>query len=252
MRKKGFPERNEIVVCKILKIHPNSVIAKLVEYDKTGLIHVSEVASKWVRDIRDFFKVNQFIVCKVMKIDSEGIYLSAKRVHRDKANSALNEFKRSVKAEKMLELIALKMKKDLEVAYKEIGYDIIEAFGSLTKGFEIAAKNPELFKSKGISKAWIPAITDVVNKNRSDKTYKVNAMFTITCPSPDGVKVIKSVLGKVKEPGMEMVYVSAPKYSLMGTGNNYKELESKVNEISDSLVKELTKSGCKASFKIKD
>ena len=93
-------------MCQILKIHPNSAIAKLVEYKKTGLIHVSEVASKWVRDIREFIKENQFVVCRVMEINENGIYLSIKRVSKGQANSKLNEFKKERKSEKMLELIA--------------------------------------------------------------------------------------------------------------------------------------------------
>ena len=59
MRKSGIPRRWEIVICQITKINPNSAFAKLVEYDKTGMIHVSEVASGWVRDIREFLRENQ-------------------------------------------------------------------------------------------------------------------------------------------------------------------------------------------------
>ncbi|MFH1364627.1 MAG: hypothetical protein ABIH52_03135 [Candidatus Aenigmatarchaeota archaeon] len=252
MRKMGNPERNEVVVCQVLKVHPNSVIAKLVEYDKTGLIHVSEVASKWVRDIRDFVKENQYIVCRVMKIDSNGIYLSIKRVPRSQASSKLNEYKRDTKSEKMLELIGKKMKKNLDQAYKTIGYDIVEAFGSLTKGFEIAAKNPDLFKSKGIKKEWIDAIIEIVNKNRAQKSYRVTADLIITCHKPDGVKVIKSALSKVKGDGIQISYVSAPKYSLVGTGSNYKEIENKVETIAESIVKDIIKTGGRASFKIED
>lgn len=252
MRKTGDPIRNDIVVCQILKVHPNSVIAKLVEYNKTGLIHVSEVANKWVRDIRDFVKENQFVVCRVMNVNKDGIYLSIKRVPKDKASSKLNEFKRATKAEKMLELIANKLKKSLEQAYKDVGYDIIEAFGSLTKGFEIAAKNHDLFKSKEINEKWIDAIFDIVNKNRAGKSYKVVADLNLISYKPDGVRIIKNVLGKIKEKDVQIRYVSAPNYSLVGTGNNYKELEAKVNKIGESIVKDMTKAGGKASFKIKD
>jgi len=252
MKKKGNPTRNEVVVCQILKIHPNSAIARLVEYGSTGLIHVSEVANKWVRDIRDFIKEKQYVVCRVMDINENGIYLSIKRVSKGQGNSKLNEFKKERKSEKMLELIAKKMNKTLDQAYEEIGYDLQEAFGSLTKAFEMAVKNPDLLKSKEINTEWMDAIIEIACKNRSEKTYKVKADLEIICYKSDGVKVIKSILSKVKDPDIKVNYVSAPKYNLIGTGNSFKEVKSKVEEAAESVVKGITKEGGKASFEIED
>jgi translation initiation factor 2 alpha subunit (eIF-2alpha) len=44
MKKTGMPRPGEVVVCRIKSINPNSVFARLEEYDKEGMIHVSEVA----------------------------------------------------------------------------------------------------------------------------------------------------------------------------------------------------------------
>ena len=51
MRKQGSPRKYELVVCKIVKIFPNSALAELLEYNKKGMIHVSEVALRCVKDI---------------------------------------------------------------------------------------------------------------------------------------------------------------------------------------------------------
>ena len=102
MKKKGSPSRGELVICRIRKIYPNSVTAELTEYGMTGMIHVSEVASRWVRNIREFLKENQYVICRVIGVDGESIQLSAKRVRYEEKTARMNEFKRERKAEKLL------------------------------------------------------------------------------------------------------------------------------------------------------
>ena len=128
MRKPGNPSYGELVICKITKIHPNSAFAELIEYEKNGMIHVSEVALKWVRDIREFLKENQYIVCRVMKVEGDNIFLSVKRVRREDSERKLNEFKRENKTEKMLELAGKNMGKNLEQVYDEVGHRLQEEF----------------------------------------------------------------------------------------------------------------------------
>ena len=63
-------------------------IVKLADYGaivrlaggKMGLVHISEVADTYVRDVRDYFKENDRICVKVLKINDKGRYeLSAKQ-----------------------------------------------------------------------------------------------------------------------------------------------------------------------------
>ena len=136
MKKTGLPEWNELVVCKITSLHPNSVDVLMIQYNKMGMVHVSEVAKRWVRDIREFLKVGQYLVCRVMKVDGETVHLSIKRVHRSESDSKLSEFKRERKAEKLLELAGKSINKTLEQSYDEVGHELQEEFGSLTKAFE--------------------------------------------------------------------------------------------------------------------
>ncbi|MBF7082700.1 S1 RNA-binding domain-containing protein [Desulfallas sp. Bu1-1] len=47
---------------------------------KTGLIHISEIAEEYVRDINDFLKVNDQVKVKVISVDPKGkIGLSIKQ-----------------------------------------------------------------------------------------------------------------------------------------------------------------------------
>jgi len=250
MRKFGNPSRGELVVCKITKIHPNSAFAELIEYKKTGMIHVSEVALKWVRDIRDFLKQNQYVVCRVMRIEGDNIFLSVKRVRREDADRKLNEFKRENKAEKMLELAGKKLGKSLDKIYEEIGHNLQEEFGSLTKAMEFALKNPDLLKNKGIPKKWIDTLTELAKKSYAEKVYEVKAKLNLVCYGPDGVEVIKKVLSGVEGDGLEVKYISAPEYMLVGKGKNYRETEARIRDAAEGIAKEIKKQNGECSFEI--
>lgn len=250
MKKHGRPSERELVICKITKVHPNSAFAELIEYDLTGMIHVSEVALKWVRDIRDFVKENQYVVCRVMRIDGDSISLSVKRVRREESDRRLNEFKRENKAEKTLELAGKKMNKTLKQAYEEAGYRMQEEFGSLVKAMEFAVKDPNLMKSKGIPKAWVDALSETAGKSYSEKIYEVRAKMNIVCYQSDGIDVIKKILSDIEKDGVEVRYVSSPEYVLIGSGKNYKDIQSKIREAAEKIEKEVKKHKGECSFEI--
>ena len=252
MKKKGYPKRDEFVICKIVKIHPNSAFAELVEYQgKTGMIHVSEVASRWVRNIREFLKEGNYSVCKVIRVEGDNISLSVKRVHKEQQTSKLNEFNREKRSEKMLELVAKSVKKSLDEAYEEVGYDLQENFGSLNKAFEMAVKNPDLLKRKGVNNPWFDAIVDIAKKNYSEKVHEVKAELELVCYSSDGVEIIKNVLSDVtKGKDVEIRYISAPRYVLVGRGKNFKEIHKMISDLADKITKEINKQKGDCQFKM--
>ncbi len=252
MRKQGMPEVGELVVCKIIKIFPNSAYAELIEYGKTGMIHVSEVALKWVRDIREFLKLNQHVVCKVMKVDGDNIFLSIKRVRKPEAEAKLNEFKKEKKAEKLLELAAKSINKDLDTAYEEVGFKLQDEFGSLHKAFEIAVKNPDLLKSKGVPGTWCKPIVEIAKKSFVEKMYELKAELNLKCYAPNGMEVIKNaLLNAVKHrKNMEVKYISAPQYILISKGKNFRQIETELENAAEEIVKSVAKSNGEASFKI--
>ena len=69
----------------------DGTVVKLAEYGaivrlaggKTGLIHISEVADTFVRDIKDYFKERDRVRVKVLSVNSKGRYqLSAKGIEQ--------------------------------------------------------------------------------------------------------------------------------------------------------------------------
>ncbi len=250
MKKIGKPKPGELVICRITAIHPNSAFAKLTEYEVTGMIHVSEVAKRWVRNIKEFLKENQFVVCRVMNVEKDTISLSVKRVHKEDSERKLREFKREKRAEHLLEIVAKEVKRPLEDVYKEIGYDLQETAGSLIKGFETAYRKPDLLVRKGLPKKWVDILNKVASRSYTEKVYTLKGKLNIVCYKPDGVNVIKKIMSTAEKNGLEVRYISAPTYEIRGSGKNIKELETKVTQAGNSIVKEIESSGGEGSFEL--
>lgn len=252
MKKKGMPSNGEIVIAQIKKIYPNSAYAELVEYNGSGMIHASEVARRWVKNIREFVKENQYVVCKVMAVDERGALLSIKRVFKEQINSRLNEFKRETKAEKLLERAAKDLNISLEEAFDEIAPILLEEFGSLSKTFEVAGKNRELFLSKNIPSKWAEAIIETARKSMVEKTFEVKAHMELTCYDPNGVEIIKKALSLAGKEGLAVKYISAPNYLIEGKGKKFKELRAKVEKAAEDIAREVEKHNGECDFRIEE
>ena len=250
MKEKGYPRRRELVVCRIKDINPHSASAYILEYNRIGMIHVSEIASRWVKNIREFVKENQYVVCTVMDSNPDHISLSVKRVRKEEANRKLTEFKKENRAEKLLEMAGKTMGKNLEQMYEEVGDQLLDEFGSFTKVFDSALRNPDLLKRKGLPQKWIDAIIDIAKKNYAEKTFRVKGNLDLVCYRPDGIEIIKNALKSARNAGVGVYYISAPKYAITAEGKNYKEVEAFVRSTGERIVEEIEKNQGEARFEI--
>jgi translation initiation factor 2 subunit 1 len=63
-----FPEEGELVVCTVQNVKNFGAFVTLDEYgNKEGFIHVRDVATGWVKYIRDYVREGQKIVTKVKR-----------------------------------------------------------------------------------------------------------------------------------------------------------------------------------------
>ena len=75
LRKQGFPEESEIVLCTVTSVRYNSVFVSLNEYNHSGMIHISEVSPGRIRNIRDYVKEDKVVICKVLRINKDRGYI---------------------------------------------------------------------------------------------------------------------------------------------------------------------------------
>jgi len=66
----------------VVKLADYGAIVRL-EGGKTGLIHISEVADTFVRDVKDYFKEHDRVRVKILSVNSKGRYeLSTKQIEQ--------------------------------------------------------------------------------------------------------------------------------------------------------------------------
>ena len=253
-KNQGFPEENEIIMCTVKKILYNSIFVDLDQYDKEGIIHISEIAPGRIRNIRDYVRDGKKIVCKVLRVDEQknNIELSLRRVSQAQRINKTKEFKQELKSEKILELAAKKIKTNLENIYKNAGDKIIEEFGSLTNCFNKIISDKYDIEELNIDKKTAEAIVIIVKEKVRPQEVTISGIFTLESEASDGIEVIKRTLSYIKtlakNTEIKIIYLGAPKYKLSITSENYKKAESSLKEITESTVKFIKKLNGEGSF----
>ena len=249
---KDFPEAGEYVIVTITNINPNSAFAKLDEYkNRSGMIHISEVASTWIKDIRKYLSVGNKKVAKVISVDvSRGyINLSIKRVKPTTEREKKTEWKNEKKADNLLSMVAKEMGLSLNDAYEKVGFELQKKYGPLYGVFELAATEgaPALVKD-GIDEEWAKKIEDVARKNIKPKVVTVKGILDLKSYKPNGIEIIKKGLSQPDDENVSIAYVNAPKYSIKVTSGDYRECEKILKESSQKIIEYMTKNGGEATL----
>jgi len=243
VKRKGLPEWGELVICTVERVTPYAAWCSLNEYPGLeGMVHVSEVAGKWVHDIRDFAKIKKQYVAKVVRIDYQKnhINLSFKRVTRFDEKEKMNAFRREQRAEKILEQAAKELGKTLDQAYEEVGYLMQEKFGELFVAFEEAHQNKEVLAKKGVPAEWAEVLLKNIEKGFQEKEIVIKADLELKSLASDGVEQIKKILAELeKNTGATVKYISAPKYRIELATKDPKNAEKKIIAGLEEAVKQI-------------
>ncbi|MEM4649369.1 MAG: S1 RNA-binding domain-containing protein, partial [Candidatus Bathyarchaeia archaeon] len=160
---RDYPEEGDLVIATVKRIESYGAYVTLDEYeDQEGLLHISEIASTWVRNIRDHVREGQKLVLKVLRVDPEKghIDLSLRRVTGREKTEKLLQWKKDKKAESIMKTAIEKLKKTDEEA-NAIKEAILKKYESLYDAFEEAVEEgEETFIKLGISSEWAKALTE--------------------------------------------------------------------------------------------
>ena len=230
-----WPEEGEIVMCTVQKVERFGAFVSLDEYGgKEGFIHISEVSTNWVKNIRDFFREGRKVVVKVVRIDrSRGqIDLSLKRVTEQQKKYKIQQWKQRQKAEKLLEMAAKKVGKSLEEAETQVVEKLLKDYPDLYSAFEdVVVNGRAVLDSHKIPKRWADALYDLIMANIEIPTVKIHGVITLQCFEPNGVEVIKNALSQLQSSGdgdgrIAVQVVGPPKYRVTVEAEDYKTAES--------------------------
>ena len=72
-------EVGQIAQGTVIRLLPYGVLVRLDD-GTTGLVHISEIDQNYVRDVADYFQMNDAVTVKILRVDERGkVELSAKQ-----------------------------------------------------------------------------------------------------------------------------------------------------------------------------
>ena len=249
MERSGWPEEGDLVVCTVKKVTDFGAFVELDEYGgKEGLIHISEVASGWVKYIRDHVREGQKIVCKVLYVDTakHHIDLSLKDVNEHQRREKIQQWKNEQKAEKWIQYVAKVTKTGKEDLSRIIG-TLYERFGNVYTAFERARANGSSFLTEiGISKEFAEMIKKVAEENLKKPQVDIAGYIDLTNPLPDGIEHIKKALRAASvinadDIAIDITYTGAPRYRIHVVAPDYKKAESILKKSAQAAIKIIEK-----------
>ncbi len=249
MSKKEYPEEGELVVGTITKVQNFGAFVSLDEYpNKEGFIHISEIATGWVKRIRNFVREKQKIVCKVVYVDiaKKHIDLSLKKVNDHQRREKIQDWKNAQKATKLFEMVAQGLGKTEEQCYKEFGDALIKKYGTLYAAFEECAYDSATLKNDGFTGDWLKKFDEVAKDSITVPFVEIKGMLLLTTYLPDGVQHIKEALTSAEKSEFDDVtidikYISAPRYMIKVKAPDYKIAESQMKKAVDRAEAYMTK-----------
>ncbi|MFC1648087.1 translation initiation factor IF-2 subunit alpha [Nanoarchaeota archaeon] len=226
-QKEGYPEEDEFVLCTITKIQYHSVFCTLDEYEKSGMIHISEVSPGRIRNIRDYVQEGKKVVCKVLRIDLEKqhIDLSLRRVNEAQKKAKLNVIKQEQRAEKIMEQLAEQLKKPAKDIYNETTKALFTNYEMLYLAFEDVVENDADLKKFGLKKEIADPLTALVKEKIMPKQVTISGLIDAVSYAEDGVSAVKKSLLAAEAKGSEITYTGAGKYRIQVTAPDYKQAE---------------------------
>ncbi len=250
-----FPEIGDLVVATVTRVEDYGAYVKLDEYSGIeGLVHISEISTTWVRNIRNHARQGQKLVLKVLRVSSQRnqIDLSLRRVTGREKSEKMLEWKKERKAESILRSAGDKLQRapgQVE-ALKNL---LLEKFGSLYEPLEGGLdEGPDELLKAGVDSEWAQALAEVSKSKIRLEKSKVRTTVLATCYRPGGLDILKQSFAtakKVRKPrGAEVkIYaVGAPKYRVEVEANSFETAEKALNSVIEELVSSIKSAGGEA------
>ena len=247
MSQGDWPEESELVVCTVDSVKDFVAFVSLDEYaGRQGLIPISEIATGWIKYIRDHIREGQKIVCKVLNVDEKRghIDLSLKDVNEHQRREKIREWKNESKSEKWIGFAA----ESAGVPADTIISALQKEFGSLYTAFEaIATEGRECLEKTGLDESVQEALVHVASGNVKIPKVTVTAILELTSNKPDGVNIIRRALRsaepKVDNAEIELLYIGAPNYRIKVTAPDYKTAEKTLEKAAHAAIGVMERSG---------
>lgn len=252
-----MPEEGELVLATVNQINPHGVYVSLDEYNKVpAFLHISEIATGWVRDIERYAKPGQKIVLKVIRQNRNRreIDLSLRQVSGEEKRQKIIEVKKSEKARTILDALKSRLNLD-DKSIQELEDLILNQYDSLYDAFDdIARRGPKAIqKIEGLPANYSEALESISSEKIVIPIVEVRGIMDIRVRASDGIEIIKSALKSVEETKasgaqVKTTYLGTPRYRLTVKAENYKVAERSLQSAREKIELAIQKTKGKFTF----
>ena len=251
----NWPEEGELLVCTVSNVRENGAYLTLDGYgSREGFVFVGEVASGWVKNIRNHIRVGQRVVAKVIgvKKDRERVDLSIKSVSEERRRDTIQSWKNEQRAHQLLKVLGEKVGWSPEETSSS-GDELSDAFGGLYSAFEEAAMNEGALQDAGFEGDWLQPFIEIAVENIIPPFVEIRGTLTLSINATNGVDVIREALLAAEafsspEEEIEITchYNGAPEYRLELKAPDFKTAESLWEQVTSASVDYVVASGGEA------
>ncbi|PIN90384.1 hypothetical protein COU57_03625 [Candidatus Pacearchaeota archaeon CG10_big_fil_rev_8_21_14_0_10_32_14] len=224
------PEEGDVILCTVDRIVGTTVFVT-IEGNGEGSIVVSEISPGRIRNLRDFVVPKKKIVCKVLRTSKGNIELSLRRVTIKEKNEVMNAFKQEKRYKSILNTI---LGKETDSFIKKIENKGLVEFMNDVK------KDPEILNSY-LEKKFVDKIIEILSKDKKKKSI-VKKEIVLRSYNSNGLLDIKDLFKDISK-NVEVLYLSAGKYSLKLESTDLKKADNELNEIIREIEKKSKKLG---------
>jgi translation initiation factor 2 subunit 1 len=236
-----LPEEGETVIATVTQVTGHGAYVTLDEYNNmTGFLHISEIATGWIRNIERYIRPKQKAVLKVTRVNKVRgeVDTSLKQVSGEERKSKLIEAKKYDKAATFLDFIKSKLKLTDETV-KEIEDVLLQKYDYVYDAFEaVSRKGLDAIQNINLSPEIKNAIEEA-SKRIPIPVVEISGIMEITLKKPNGIEIIKSTLadaeGSKGSANSTITYIGAPRYRVVVTAENFKVAEKFMNNTVEKL-----------------
>jgi translation initiation factor 2 subunit 1 len=252
-----YPEAGEYVIGTVDSIFKQGAFITLDEYlGKKGMLPLSEISLKWVRNIRDYVREGQKVVLLVLGVNPERghIDLSLRRVVDAKRKEKLQQVKQLQRSEKLFEVLAKEINVPVEEIKHTIGEKLMKNYASLYEGLEAIASDEHTADKLGIDDKYKKPFIELVQKSIKPPFVYITGYLELKSYEPSGVTIIKDALKKVEkheadhDTKIEVSYISPPIYRIKIRSTDYKTAEKILKNAADEGIEHMRMNSSSGEF----
>ena len=253
------PKVGDLVIGVVKRIERYGAYLDLVEYPGwEGLVHISEISLKWIRNIRDYLRENQREVFKVLRADrnAKQADVSLRRVSHKERESKMLLWKRKQKLTRILSLLSERSGQPAEKLHALIVEPAMKRGLSLYDVFLEAIDRGRLPNWMKLDKDLSEQLLQLIRQEIKLKQAIIRGTLIMFVPRGDGIEVIREAVKKglkVAERGARVTIttVGAPKYLIRVEAEDQERARRVLERVAETCLSAVREAGGRGELQLK-